>query len=709
MVRLTSRRSGLSRGAAAATLLVALLFHASGPALAVGATGRGDPAPTATELEVLSVSPWVEADGEFEVRFAIPRGWPVDTTISATVRQRLNPDDGSLRDATEELLADGVPTRNLQAPLSFPVLSLLDDDGAAALTIPVRADSGDSDRLFIPTAGIHPVDLRATDAEGEVLAESVLYLNRLPASRRTGRDGAPAQTSVQLLAGLDSGPALGVDGEPALSTEELLGMAPWQELVSTNLDLPLTVSLRPDTLLALQRSADPADRAFVAALAEPNGLLLAPQSYVRVDAAGLVSATGGELTSQVQLGASVLTDITGAAPNGPWILDDTVDEASAGVLRGLGVEHLVVSEDRLELETTGEEDDSDGESQRAIAAERTLELVGVPEMTVSTYDAPASRLLVAPELPAATNAHRVTTALLASWFDAVAEGPEAFPGVSAALLLSPSVERQVLEALVASMPPDAAGNPLALAGPPEATRAPDGSPLRARLRGRDAEDLDRVVQSKMDVAARIDGFASMVPDGDPAIAEWHLVNDQTLSLTAGAAERASLWDGLSLNVDEQLAAIDIPDRRTVVLTTRSGSIPVRIDNGLDVDVRLTMTARSPRLDFPTGPSTEVVLTPGANRIDLPVEVQAPGSSLLRIEFTSPDGSLVLPEATVTVRSSSISGVGAALSGVSLLVLGLWWLRTHRSRRADRAKATDEPGPGDTVGTEVAGEPDHGER
>ncbi len=51
---------------------------------------------------------------------------------------------------------------------------------------------------------------------------------------------------------------------------------------------------------------------------------------------------------------------------------------------------------------------------------------------------------------------------------------------------------------------------------------------------------------------------------------------------------------------------------------------------------------------------------------------------------------------MTVRSSSISGVGAALSVMSLLVLAGWWIRTYRRR--GRSTGAESP-PNDDVPAE----------
>jgi hypothetical protein len=66
-------------------------------------------------------------------------------------------------------------------------------------------------------------------------------------------------------------------------------------------------------------------------------------------------------------------------------------------------------------------------------------------------------------------------------------------------------------------------------------------------------------------------------------------------------------------------------------------------------------------------------------------VRAPGPALLRIDLRSPDGSIRLPTSTVPVSASTISGVGAALSVVSLLFLAGWWISTTRRKRRAAAR------------------------
>ena len=204
------RRRHPGRWPVTALLAIAFVLMSPGLAGSASAAAVGDAPERATEeLEITAVSPWVEAEGTFEVSFSIPRDWPLDVLVRATIQQRLRPGSGDLRSSTDRLLAEEESTRNLQAPIAFDLASLVDGSGSALLQIPIRSSSGDNARQLIPNAGIHPVELEVTDSGGQLLASSTVYLNRLPVLPRTGRDDQPARTSLQLLAGLDSGPALG--------------------------------------------------------------------------------------------------------------------------------------------------------------------------------------------------------------------------------------------------------------------------------------------------------------------------------------------------------------------------------------------------------------------------------------------------------------------------------------------------------------------
>jgi len=666
-------------------LMAALVLTQLGERPSASAAPGQDPSGA---VQIEAVTPWVAADGTFSVEIRVPGSIPDDAELTWTVRQRIRPVDGDLRSPTEQFLAGEGQLRTLQAPRSTAVgsLEVVPEETATVpgelrrLGFDIRSGSGDADSILVPTAGIHPVTLEITVGD-DVIWNATTYLNRLPAGLPQAEDGSVAHTAVQLLAGLDSGPTLGVDGTAEIPTDEIPTVSSIQSLLGESLEIPLTVALRPNTLLGLQRSAVPADRAFVASLAGAQWSF-APQTYVRVDAAALTEAPGDELARQLTAGTTINNALSGREPSPLWILDDTVDQAAAGFLASAGIGHVVTSAERLDVRADGDSL-SDDEAQ-ALLRSTSVRLEGSPGLSVSTYDAELTRVLVEPGIEPALRAHRVVTELMAEWFtaavDAGSEGT--FRPLTASVVLTPGVGSEVVAELAGMLSGD---GPLRVAAPPPADR--DSDSAVARLRYLQPADATSVVRRTQRMADRIQGWRSMTGPTDTLAGELDLVNDQAPSRFADDSTRNRIWDDVDAALEDKVSQIGVPADRTIVLTSRSGSIPLRFRNDTGEQIRLAMRTRSPRLEFPDGPVTEIVLVPGDNRVDLPVEVQAPGSSVLRMELSSPDRRLDIPDASVTVRSSSISGVGAALSVLSILVLAAWWIRTHRARR-DVAK--DEP-------------------
>ena len=190
----------------------------------------------------------------------------------------------------------------------------------------------------------------------------------------------------------------------------------------------------------------------------------------------------------------------------------------------------------------------------------------------------------------------------------------------------------------------------------------------------------------------------MAGAGEPAAELWDELTNQSMAMTLESAQRTEMQTAVRQQIDTRVKQIHPPRARRVLLTSDDSVIPLRFRNDLPYEVRLVMRARSPRLDI-AEPVSEIVLAPGENRVDLEVEVQAPGEFLLRIDLSSPDGGIQIPGPAVPVRSTAISGVGAALSIVSIVFLFGWWLHTTRRKRREKVAgagtvSADNLDPGD---------------
>jgi len=149
-------------------------------------------------------------------------------------------------------------------------------------------------------------------------------------------------------------------------------------------------------------------------------------------------------------------------------------------------------------------------------------------------------------------------------------------------------------------------------------------------------------------------------------------------------ERQAYVDRVESAANLVRQAITAPDRFQITLTARDGSIPLVIDNGFDdQDIALRVTLHSNQIDFPDGEIIDLVAPPGRTTLDIPVETLTSGAMPLRIDVTSPDGSILLARSSYVVRSTAISGVGLVLSVGAGAFLLLWWGRHWRTTRRSR--------------------------
>jgi hypothetical protein len=626
-------------------------------------------------LAVSAVSPWVAPDGEFVVRFAPTTQVPAGAELTYTIHQALAPSSSStLRSQVESVLEGSPPGRILQRPRSRLLADYGDPSAGSALTIPIRSESGDAERTLLPNAGIHPVELVLTDPSGPELWRQVVFLNRLPDAAAADEDPPVA---VTLLVPIETPPTLDPTGVPSFDIEQRASLDAASTLLGQLPDAPLTLGVGPNTLDGLARTAERWSDRLIAAVrdaVDPSGssnakLLSLP--YVHVDTGGLVAAgADGEVERQRLLGAQVNTEIV-ASPgrNDTWALDDTLTPAALPVLASLGVTSVVLPVTSVEL-------------GGAVSAERAmtgpLRVDGGEGLRAIVYDIGLSQRLANTAVEPSVRAHEVVSLLMANWFTT----QRSDDGVAASVIVvPPTVEPAVLEALVPSL--DGSG-PL-LADTSAAIVPEGGDGTRVELVGTDPPDERGVVADAEETRRQIAAYQSMVGAANPSVSLWERLNAETLAADLGVSERNALRDSVRGQIAGEIARIEPPRDRRVVLTSRETTIPLRIRNDLPYEVQLLLYARSPRLDIEGGDTRRIVLAPGENRIDLPVSVQAPGESLLRIELSTPDEGIPIAAIDLPVRSTAISGVGAALSVVSIVFLLLWWVHTHRRKRREAAR------------------------
>lgn len=487
--------------------------------------------------------------------------------------------------------------------------------------------------------------------------------------------------SVSFYTLVDGPPAFAPDGAVELDDDVRTALAGAADLASAIPQLPLTLAIRPNLLAAWGRSSDQSDQKSLELLRSvwkdpAHQTVVARMPYARVDTGGLVAAQDGsaEMLRQVAIGDSAIRQVLGADPVATsWYGDDTVTTDSFDILRALGARRLVTSTDRLRPGRGTTEAD-------LVTAAIDL----TPSRLTTTAPDPLLTSILRNGAPAGELANQLVTVLMATWFGA-AELRSGFPGPSAVIAVPPSTNPAILRAV---MPAFVAGGPLSTepSAVPERGATIDGQVATATLTSRATPDQGPAVRGVLESRTLVDGFRSFAPSATTEPAEWDLSVSQTLDREMVARRRARYTGRVRAEIQARVGSIEMPKQRRVVITSRTATIPLRFRNDLPYDVTIELWTRSVRLDIGGGDRRVVVLHPGENRIDLPVTIRAPGGTLLRVDASSPDGTLVLPSVSIPVTASTISGVGAALSALSLLFLACWWLLTVRRGRRARAGA-----------------------
>lgn len=666
-------------------------------------------------VTITAVTPWVDSEGEFQLRFEVAGDVPDDAQLTYTIHQALSAGPRqSLRDAVTGVVLGGQAGRILQVPVTEPLSHFGTTDGGFLLSIPVRSRSStDRTRAFLPNAGVHPISMVLTTADGPELWSTIVFLNHLP--RDFDRDStASSGITVGLVTPVRTSPVF-ASGTPEFDVHDRGELNSLRNLLRGAPSTPLRLALNADVLAgltdsdetwaqdvltdietALGRGAtresdrpdddgdDPSSTESgtdtesdgVQGPGDGSELIVGP--FTRTDTNGIVRAGGrGVLRELVSLGRSVggVTS-TNSSVDSAWVLDDHVGTESLDAIESMGFTELVVSPDRFE---------PDPRDAYATPSPPPVDPGGSTSIRAVAYDDLLSSILTNDLIAPVNRSHDVLTVLMADWFelDTRRNAPEP---ASSVILVGPTVDPITASALGAAL--DGTG-PL---------RSPPSGSLLAHVDDPDADDVLTVSLTRpattdgvgstitgfSETSGHISAFASAAPL-EPLLETWRFRNAQSLSLGLGRAQVSSIQGSVMTEISGLIDSIAAPTSRRLVLGARDTTIPLRFRNGLPYEVSLILHARSPRLEMVDGETTRIELQPGDNVIDLPVIVRAPGESLLRINVTTPTGDLPIAAVDLPVRSTAISGVGAALSILSIGFLVMWWGRTFMSRRRDKAR------------------------
>ena len=199
--------------------------------------------------------------------------------------------------------------------------------------------------------------------------------------------------------------------------------------------------------------------------------------------------------------------------------------------------------------------------------------------------------------------------------------------------------------------------------------------------------------SLSEFTARVNGFSTMLPDGDERPKLWRrIVNVLPASDLTQSQANAYIYA-----VDTELAAIGgsivTPSTTTFTLGGRDSSIrlSLRNDNQTDLLVRVNLT--SSKLTLPT--DDQVVTLPAGTTtlVEIPVTAKSNGRFPVTLQLFTPLGDITVGSpAKFSARVNALAGLGQLFTGIALLLLLSWWIhhlrREHQRRQFDSDDSVD---------------------
>jgi len=667
----------VTRGRRLLLALVCLLVVAvtgAGPVAASTGPGQADEG-TAPGIELVSRPPWVSPQdrASFFIR-------TTGDTAGASVRVEVFSALDSVAEL-EESATEDVGVRLSLTP-RVPVGFLAPGpDGTHEVGLQVSPEPVDDFTTQLVEPGVHPVVISLVDDAGRVLDEIRTPLVRL------GDEDDPWD-APRLAVVLDAGapPTLQPDGTRSLPAAALAALARVAGLLAEHPDLDLTVAAVPDTVDALAASPEPGAAAVLDGLRGQDALAM---PYLPMPVEALVDAGLGALVPPyTERGATVLTDLVDARlRTDTWESTATVGDEGGRLLDDLGYRRILVP-----APDPDESEDEDEPAPLADSGPRAVQGAGPLDGVV--VDPRLSAELAAPLAGASDAAHVALARLLLRPVEGDPSAADADeddvddPDASTTVAVRPGP--LPADSVIAGL--------LDLLDDPEAPVVVGGLDLVDDAVDPAAEPLQRVDARSPDLAdlaprvraatAQIDTFATMIGDRSARADELRLQIATGVAATATTSTREAAIATVEQALGLSFAGIRLGGQTDLNLTSRTGTLPVTIENGNAFPVDLVVRIRSDRLDFPEGERVPVTVTEDILRIDVPVEALATGSVPVFVELWTPDEQVRLAARQLNVRSTAVSGVGLVISLGALVVLVVWWARTWRTTRRDRVGDPD---------------------
>ena len=564
--------------------------------------------------------------------------------------------------------------------------------GRVDVAIPIEMGVRTKDALQMSATGLYPVSIGLQE-DKSVTSQIVTFVERLP---QDVTSPLPSENLQIALAGtLNSSVSLQPDGTTVVSDETRSIVTDTISALEALPNTPISLSIRPELIDALNNSSDE-DIALLSRLQASTSLQLLPSTYVDVHPDELVAQQRSDVfTTQLRLGEDVLAaGLPGKSVNrDAWLQTTTLLSEGAQLLRNLGIRTAVLLADSQKTTANG----------ISLFAEPTrlveLKLSNSDRMVAAFADIHLSEAITRGSREPVGGAYLVAQQILAELKTArseIIDREETMFG-RGLILATDSGELPSLALITALVSTVASQPDMGFVALDDllgtmTVSVMDGLPISFELPVADVPKT-QADTSLSEFAARVNGFSTMLPDGDERPKLWRrIVNVLPASDLTQSQAQAYINA-----VDTELAAIGgsivTPSTTTFTLGGRDSSIrlSLRNDNQTDLLVRVNLT--SSKLTLPT--DDQVVTLPAGTTtlVEIPVTAKSNGRFPVTLQLFTPLGDITVGSpAKFSARVNALAGLGQLFTGIALLLLLSWWIhhlrREHQRRQFDSDDSVD---------------------
>lgn len=553
------------------------------------------------------------------------------------------------------------------------------DGGPLDVLIGSEVATRTRDLLQFPDPGLYPLTV-SWEEDGVVTSTITTFIERLPTGvfAPQGNDGL----RLAVIGRIDSTVTLQPDSTTVITDADRAEISDLVSVVETLPDLPITVTIRPELIDALDRS-DENDASLLARMQTAASLRILSDTFVDVDPSDLgIPSSSGIFRRQLRLGEDVVAALlpNHISPRLVWFQNRELTDIGGVTLAELGLRNIV-------LGLAAQRDTADGAALLADSTRKIeLRLSEDSSVTAALADGPLSQALGSDDDPALV-AQRILAELKALLLELEKENdsvagrgillstpdgslprPDMLTALFRAIADDPRLSMVTAEMLVSTM----------------AVNLVDGRPVIVDLPRATDLPAPGTAQLIADLTASVDAFSSMLPDGDYRPRRWRRLLEVLPHQAFDDEQRGAYASVIAAETLQLASGVSPPMATTFTLGGRSSPLRFSIRNDGDTDVSVRVRLTSAKLSLPEGEKVVLVPANSSTAVDIPVVARSNGRFPVSLQMFTPEGNVpISPVATLTARVNALAGLGQLVTGIALLLLLSWWASHFRRQHLDR--------------------------